>query len=167
MNTDLSFEIPEKYKDFSKRILRFARSHFWMYIPDGVIILLLIIPPYSKSETLALISGLVVLGFRDIVIMRMMKAYLSSFRVSDSMVFYTVYKYSQVFLDHSTHISNIDIKLAQKWYGLSIGLYDGGVLVHQQYAMGYWTKQRLRELYNKFNEIKGGVNLKAMFREQL
>ncbi len=163
----MSFEIPEFYKDFSKRILRFARSHFWMYIPDGIIIILLIIPPYSTSETMALITGLVVLGFRDIFIMRRMSNYLSSFKVSDLMVFYTIYKYSQIMTDRSTHISNVDIKLSQRWYGLSIGLYEGGVLIHQQYAMGHWTRQRIKELYNRFNALKGGVNLNAMFKEQL
>jgi hypothetical protein len=167
MNKDIEYEIPEFYRDFSRRILRFARTHFWMYIPDAIIIIFLLIPPYSTSETIALISGLVVLGFRDIFIMRRMKFYLFSFKVQESMVYYTVHKYNQVMIDRSTHISNVDIKISQRWYGFSIGIYENDLLVHQQYAMGYWTKQRLRELYNRFNSLKGGVNLKAMFKEQL
>jgi hypothetical protein len=167
MDKEMSYEIPEFYRDFSKRILRFARRHFWMYIPDAVIIILLIVPPYSSSETIALISGLVVLGFRDIVIMRRMSNYLSSIKVRDSMIYYTIYKHNQVMIDRSSHISNFDIKISEKWYGLSIGLYESGLLIHQQYAMGYWTKERLRELYNRFNSLKGGVNLNAMFKEHL
>jgi hypothetical protein len=167
MDNNMTFEVPDFYKDFSKRILRFARRHFWMYIPDGIIIIFLVIPPYSTSETIALISGLVILGFRDIFLMRRMSNYLSYFKVEDSMVFYTIHKYSQIMVERSAHISNIDIKLSKRWHGLSIGLYESGVLVHQQYAMGYWTKQRLREIYNRFNSLKGGVNLNAMFKEQL
>lgn len=161
------FEIPEIYKNYSTRILRFVKRRFWLYIPDGIIIVLLIIPPYSTSETLALISGLVVLGFRDIVIMRRMNSYLSSFKVEESTVFISVLKYSNILINRSTHISNIDLRLSDKWYGYSVEIFEGGALIHQQYAIGYWTKQRLAELYDKFNSLKGDVNLNTMFKEHL
>ncbi len=167
MRDYMIFEIPEIYKSYSTRILRFVKSKFWLYIPDAIIIILLIIPPYSTSETLALISGLIVLGFRDIIIMRRMNSYLSAFKVEESNVHITVLKYNHVLFNRTTHISNIDLRLLNNWYGLSLEILEGGELIHQQYAIGYWTKSRLLDLYEKFNSLKGGVNLNAMFKEHL
>ena len=167
MKDNMVFEIPEVYKNYSSRILKFLKRKFWLYIPDAIIIVLLIIPPYSASETMALISGLVVLGFRDIVILRRINSYLSSFKVEESTVYISVLKYSDVLINRSTHISNIDLRLLDKWYGYSVEIFEGGELIHQQYAIGYWTKQRLADLYDKFNSFKGGVNLNAMFKEHL
>ena len=167
MKDNMFFEIPEIYRSYSTRLLKFVRRKFWFYIPDALIIILLIIPPYSTSETIALISGLVVLGFRDIIIMRRMNFYLSAFIVEESNVFITVLKYNHVYINRTTHISNVDLRLSDKWYGLSIEILEGGELIHQQYAIGYWTKSRIKDLYEKFRSLKGGVNLNAMFKEHL
>jgi len=167
MKDNMFFEIPEIYKNYSTRILRFVKGRFWLYIPDAIIIILLIIPPYSTSETLALISGLVVLGFRDILIMGRMSSYLAAFKVEESNVHITVLKYNHVFINRTAHISNIDLRLSDKWYGFSLEIFEGGELIHQQYAIGYWTKSLLYDLYEKFNSLKGGVNLDAMFKEHI
>ena len=167
MKDNMLFEIPEMYKSYSTRLLKFMKRKFWFYIPDGIIIALLIIPPYSTSETMALISALIVLGFRDIIIMRRMNFYLSAFIVEESNVYITVLKYNHVYINRTTHISNVDLRLSDKWYGLSIEILEGGELIHQQYAIGYWTKSRIKDLYEKFRSLKGGVNLNAMFKEHL
>jgi len=167
MKDNMFFEIPEIYKNYSTRLLRFVRRKFWLYIPDAIIIVLLIIPPYSTNETIALISALVVFGFRDIIIMRRMNSYLSAFKVEESNVYITVLRYNHVSVNRTTHISNIDLRLSDKWYGFSMEILEGGELIHQQYAIGYWTKSRILDLYEKFNSLKGGVNLNAMFKEHL
>ena len=96
-----------------------------------------------------------------------MNSYLSSFKVQESMVTLSILRYNHVLIDRSTHISNVDLKLSKRWYGFSVEIFEGGELIHQQYAIGYWTKKRLAELYDRFKSLKGGVNLNAMFKEQL
>jgi len=132
-----------------------------------VIIVFLIIPPYSSNETLALISGLVVLGFRDIFLMQRLNTYLVSFSLEEAMVSYTIYKNNQPVIRSSSHISNIELRFSEKLIGSYLEIFENDQLIHQQYALGYWTKKRLKRLYSQFHSYKGDVNLSSMFREHL
>ena len=164
---ELNFEVPPKYLNLSTRLINYVRRHFWLYIPDTVIIIFLIIPPYTTNETIALISGLVVLGFRDIFLMQRLNTYLVSFSLEEAMVSYTIYKNNQPVIRSSSHISNIELRFAEKPFGSFLEIFENDQLVHQQYALGYWSKKRLKDLYSKFYSFKGDVDMSSMFKEHI
>lgn len=163
MNTKMYFHIPQQYKAFAVRILHFVRTNYVLYIPDLIIITLLAVPPYSTGETLALVTGLVILGFRDIMAMRYMKHYLMSFQVKNAEVYISLLKYDRR-IDISSHISRINMRFMRGKRISRLQIYDGDQLIHQQYAIGYWTRERLMQLNEKYGNLKKDVDLSIMFR---
>ena len=162
MKASINYEIQTPYREFSKRILRFIRNRFYLYIPDLALITLLVIPPYDTEKVLMIVTGLVVLGFRDIIIMRRSIHYLNQFKVEDQNVQFSLIKYNEVNEEHDNHIANVNLEKASTPFRLVIR--ENNRVVHQQYAMGYWTKSRLEDLYNKFNHLKQDVTLESMFK---
>ena len=43
-------------------------------------------------------------------------------------------------------------------------IYEEGVLIHSQFAIGFWSLDQLKDMYNKFNDLKKDMNLGIMFK---
>jgi hypothetical protein len=162
MKASFQYQIQKPYQNFSTRLLRFVANRFYLYIPDLVLIVLLVIPPYHMEKILLIVSGLVILGFRDIVLMRRSIYYLKQFSVDDHNVKFSVIKYSDVAKEHENHIANVALEKAFNPFRLIIRENDE--VVHQQYALGYWNKSRLEDLHDKYNNLKQDVTLESMFK---
>ena len=165
MEATLFYELNTENKDFTKRMLRFLKHNIWLYIPDFVLIILFVLPPYEMEKTLMIISGLVVLGFRDLVVIRRSTYYLSQFKVEEQMVTFSVLRYNQNYITRRNHISNIE--LVREYRPFRLLIRENNEVVHQQYALGYWNKAKLEELYRKFNDLKQDVSMESMFKRSL
>jgi hypothetical protein len=165
MEATLYYELNTENRDFAKRMLRFLRNNFWLYIPDLILLVLLVLPPYQMEKTLMIISGLVVLGFRDLVVIRRSTYYLSQFKVEEQMVSFSILRYNQPYLTRKNHISNVELVREYRPYRLLIK--ENNAVIHQQYALGYWNKAKLEELYRKFNDLKQDVSMESMFKRSL
>jgi hypothetical protein len=165
MEATLYYELNKENKDFTKRMLRFLKNNLWLYIPDIVLIVLLVIPPYEMEKTLMIVSGLVVLGFRDLVVLRRSTYYLNQIKVEDQMVSFSVMRYNQIYLSSENHISNVDI--IREYRPFRLVIKENGEVVHQQYALGFWSREKLEELYQKFHNLKQGVSMDSMFKRNL
>jgi hypothetical protein len=117
------------------------------------------------EKTLMIISGLVVLGFRDLVVIRRSTYYLSQFKVEEQMVSFSILRYNQPYLTRKNHISNVELVREYRPYRLLIK--ENNAVIHQQYALGYWNKAKLEELYRKFNDLKQDVSMESMFKRSL
>ena len=164
MHANLDYEISKSYKYYGSRLIQFVKHNFILYIPDFILLTILAVPPYQMQETLMIITALVLLGFRDIVVMRRSINYLKEFKVNDSAVEYSVLRYNQVYENRKTHISKIVLQLQEDSKPYTLDIYDEGVLVHRQYAIGYWSMDYLKELYTKFSNLKKDMNLEIMFK---
>lgn len=166
MEATLYYELNTENKDFTRRMLRFLKHNIWLYIPDFILIALLVIPPYEMEKTLMIISGLVVLGFRDLVVLRRSTYYLNEFKVDDQMmVTFSVLRYNQIYLTRQNHISNIELSREYRPFRLLIS--ENNEVVHQQYALGYWKRNKLEELYRKFSDLKQDISIESMFKRNL
>ncbi|MBS3768718.1 MAG: hypothetical protein V5A47_00905 [Bacteroidales bacterium] len=165
MEATLYYELNKENKDFTKRMLRFLKNNLWLYIPDIALIVLLVIPPYEMEKTLMIVSGLVVLGFRDLVVLRRSTYYLNQIKVEDQMVSFSVMRYNQIYLSSENHISNVD--LIREYHPFRLVIKENGEVVHQQYALGFWSREKLEELYQKFHNLKQGVSMDSMFKRNL
>ncbi|MFP4620305.1 MAG: hypothetical protein ACLFM7_03275 [Bacteroidales bacterium] len=165
MEATLYYELNEENKDFTKRMLRFLKNNIWLYIPDIVLLVLLAFPPYSMEKTLMIITGLVVLGFRDLVVLRRSTYYLSQFKVEEQMVSFSVMRYNQIYLSRRTHISNVD--LVREYRPFRLLIKENDEVVHQQYALGFWNKEKLEEFYQKFRNLKQDISIESMFKRNI
>lgn len=163
--TTLYYEIDSAERNFSKRILRFVKNNVWLYIPDIVLIIFLILPPYEIEKTLMIVSALVVLGFRDLVILRRSTYCLSQFKVKDQTVFFSIMKYNQVFYFRQNHIANVDLILTHRPFRLVI--MENDKMIHHQYAIGHWNKKRLKKLYKQYKNMKQDISIETMFKREV
>ena len=162
MEAALHYEINTKDRDFSRRMMRFVKHNIWFYIPDIILLVILILPPYEMQKTLMIISGLVVLGFRDLIVLRRSTYYLNRFIVEEQMVSFSVMKYNQIFFTRQNHISNVELTREYKPYRLVIR--ENNEVVHIQYAIGYWNRKKLKDLYERFNNLKQDISIESMFK---
>ncbi len=164
MSADVVYKIEIGYQDFTTRILRVVKQNFLLYIPDALLIVLLIIPPYNLEKTLSIIGGLLILGIRDIIIMKRNIKYLNNFEVHNGLVYFSILKYSDVYINDHDHITNIDMEWIESKNNCRLVIKRKNSIIHTQYAIGYWTKNRLKELYKEFKEIKNDNNIEDIFR---
>ena len=165
MEATLYYELNTENKDFTKRMLRFLKNNIWLYIPDFLLLVMLAFPPYEMEKTLMIISGLIVLGFRDLIVMRRSTYYLNQFKVEDQMVSFSVMRYNQIYLTRHNHISSINLDKEYRPFRLVIKENDE--IIHQQYALGFWNKKKLEELYQKFHNLKQDISIESMFKRNI
>jgi hypothetical protein len=164
MHANMKYAITKKYKGFTGRIFQFVKNNFWLYIPDTILIIILLIPPYSLNEFLLIFTALVILGFRDVVLLKRISRYLELFQVENTIVYITILHFSQTYEARQAHISKINLVLHEEKSPMQLDIYDNNQLMHKQYAIGYWNKERLKDLYQSFNKLKKEMNLGVMFR---
>lgn len=162
MKASIHYQIQKPYHIFTQRILRFVLNRFYLYIPDMVLVALLVIPPYHTQKILLIVTGLVILGFRDLVLMRRSIYYLNDFEVDDHNVRFSLIRYNEVIENHENHIANVALEKVGNPFRLIIK--ENNQVVHEQYALGYWDKRRLEDLYEKYNNLKEDVTLESMFK---
>ncbi|KXB08818.1 hypothetical protein AKJ55_00375 [candidate division MSBL1 archaeon SCGC-AAA382M17] len=165
MEATLYYELNAENKNFTTRMLRFLKHNIWLYFPDFILIILIFLPPYEMEKTLMIISGLVVFGFRDLVVLRRNTYYLNHFKVEDQMVTFSVMRYNQLYLTHQNHISTIELVRIYRPFRLVIKENDE--IIHQQYALGYWNREKLEELYQKFKSLRQDISIESMFKRNL
>ena len=112
-----------------------------------------------------IVSGLVVLGFRDLVVLRRSTYYLNQFKVEDQMVSFSVMRYNQIYLTRHNHISSINLE--KKYRPFRLVIKENDEIIHQQYALGFWNKKKLEELYQKFHNLKQDISIESMFKRNI
>ena len=162
MGTTLYYQVNVEHKDFIKRLLRIVKNNIWLYIPDLILIGILVTPPYELEKTVMIITGLLVLAIRDLDILRRTIFYLSEIKVEDQMVSFSIMKYNDIYDVQESHISNVELVKRYKPYRLVFRLKNQEI--HQQYAIGFWKRQKLEELYRNFNDLKQGISIDDMFK---
>ena len=164
MHANLTYKISDPYKDYLSRLMQFVKKNIWLYIPDSILLLMLILPPYSLDKAIMILTGLVLISFRDVIAMKRSARYLNHFTVEDSYVNYSILKYSKIFKNKKVHISRVSLVLEEFKRPYFLDIYEQGSLVHRQYAIGYWSLNKLREMHSNFNSLKKDMNLSSMFR---
>lgn len=164
MHVYLEYRIPDVYRDFPARMVKFFRQNIHLYIPDFILLIFLIIPPYNWQETLYILTGLVILSLRDVIVMKRNAKYLDNFKVENSFVEYSILKYSRVFKQRRVNISKVHLNLSTRRKPYKLEIYEGEDLVHVQYAIGYYSLEKLKEIYSNFHNLKKELNLGVMFR---
>jgi hypothetical protein len=164
MHANLRFKITQPYQDFGGRLIQFMKNNIWLYIPDFILLTILALPPYEIQKALLVVTGLVILGFRDIIVLLRSKIYLNHFFVENKLVYYSVLKYSKLTVNKKVNISsiNLDLQKTKKPYYLDI--IENNKMIHRQYAIGYWSLDKLEQLYNSFSKLKKDLDLGFMFK---
>ncbi|MFP4042191.1 MAG: hypothetical protein ACLFNJ_10210 [Bacteroidales bacterium] len=164
MHVYLEYRLPDIYRDFPARMIIFFRRNILLYIPDFILLIFLSIPPYSWQKTLYIATGLVVLSLRDVVAMKRLTRYLDHFKIENLFVDYSILKYSRVYEKRRVHISKVNLNLSTRKKPYKLEIYEGEKIIHVQYAIGYYSLGKLKEIYNNFHSLKKELDLGVMFR---
>ncbi|MFO8235615.1 MAG: hypothetical protein R6U04_09455 [Bacteroidales bacterium] len=164
MHVHFEYKIPDFYSDFPARIIHFFKKNILLYIPDFILLIILIIPPYNLQQTLIILTGLVILSLRDVIVMKRITKYLYCFKVENSSVEYSILRYSKIYEKRKVHISKVHLNLRSRKKPYRLEIYEGNELIHVQYALGYYSLEKLKELYKNFHNLKKDMDLGVMFR---
>src|SRR6056297_3125432 len=97
--------------DYLGRVFLFMKINFYLYLPDLIVILYLVLPPYSWEEAIYLILILLVLSIRDILILRFSRYHLGEFVAINNDVFIKILKKGKLNQQFKEYISDIDVEI--------------------------------------------------------
>jgi hypothetical protein len=151
-------------QDYLGRILIFIKRNFWLYIPDLIILLFLVLPPYSWFETNIIITLALVLSIRDILLLKYAVFHLGKFIIDGDSVSLAILRKSELHKQYSGNISEFDIKIKSKLFFKKTLILKSNEVIHCQYAIGNWTPKKMDELYEQFYNIKRDIGFWKIFK---
>ncbi|HAN18593.1 MAG: hypothetical protein A2X13_13810 [Bacteroidetes bacterium GWC2_33_15] len=151
-------------QDYWGRFLLFAKRNFWLYIPDIITFLFLLIPPYSWFETQIIIALVIILSIRDILVLKFSVYHLAKFYIDGDFVSVAIIRKNSLHDQINGKISEFDIKINSFAGFKTMEIFQNNKLVHRQFATGYWSGCKMKELYEQFYEIKRNLGFWRMFQ---
>ncbi|MDY6801403.1 MAG: hypothetical protein SVU94_09275 [Bacteroidota bacterium] len=140
------------------------KRNFYLYLPDLIVILYLIIPPYSWEEAVYLILVLLVLSIRDIFILRYSRYHLGEFVAINNDVFIKILKKGKLNKQFKEYISDIDVEINYHFGFPVLYILCQDELLFKQYATGIWSGKRMREFKDSFYDFKKEQSMWKMFK---
>jgi len=151
-------------QDYLGRILIFVKRNFWLYIPDFVLVLFLVLPPYSWHEALFVIGISLLLSIRDVFLLIYSVNHLGKFIIDGDSVSLAILRKSELQKQYSGNISEFDIKIRGKLFFKKAFILKNNEVIHCQYAIGNWTPKKMDELYEQFYSIKRDTGFWKIFK---
>ncbi|OFX21787.1 MAG: hypothetical protein A2041_14025 [Bacteroidetes bacterium GWA2_31_9b] len=151
-------------QDYFGRFLLFAKRNFWLYIPDFITLLFLIIPPYTRFETILLVSIIIILSVRDIAVLKLSIFHLAKFNIDEDYISIAILRKSKLNSQISGNISEFDIKVKSFVCFRTMEIFQDNKMIHKQYATGYWSGKKMKELYEQFYDAKRNIGMWRMFK---
>jgi hypothetical protein len=151
-------------QDYLGRILIFVKRNIWLYIPDFVLVLFLVLPPYSWHEALLVIGISLVLSIRDVCLLIYSVNHLGKFIIDGDSVSIAVLRKSELQRQYSGSISEFDIKVKGKLFFKKTLIIKNNEVIHYQYAIGNWSPKKMDELYEHFYNVKRDIGFWKIFK---
>lgn len=145
-----SFEASINENDYLSRTVLFYKRNIKLFILDFLLILSLIIPPFSIRELYFVLIGFAILSIRDIIILRKSIYHIERIDVVDSELHIKIYKYNKPYINIRDNVSNFNMEL--KYFASFSFLqiqYKNDTIINQ-YPVGTWSEDKLTELNNKY-----------------
>ncbi len=150
--------------DYLGRVFLFMKRNFYLYLPDLIVILYLVIPPYSWKEAIYLILILLILSIRDIFILRYSRYHLGEFIAINNDVYIKILKKGKLNQQFKEYISDIDVEINYHVGFPVLYILRQDEVLFKQYATGIWSGKRMREFKDSFYDFKKEQSMWKMFK---
>ena len=154
MSRECKHQIKKEEVDFIYRVLITIKRVWYLYIPDIILLVWILSPPFSMEKLRYFIIAILILGFRDISIIKQSQYYLESLRLEENRAFIQIVKYGKLETRVEQDIHTLSVQLYKKFCCSYLDIYRGRDLLHRQYAVGSYTFQKLHYLAEKIKQCK-------------
>lgn len=127
---------------------------WYLYIPDILLIIWIIAPPFSTEKLKLFIIAILLLGFRDISIIKQSQQHLESIKLKDGSAIIKTIRYSKVEEVIEKDINTLTMRLQKRLCCSYMDIYLDSELFHRQYAVGSYTFQKLHYLLEKVKQYQ-------------
>ena len=162
----LNYHSEPKDQGYLSRIFLLIKRNYWLYSPDALIVLLLILPPYKWDETKILIVIILILLVRDIIILRLSYKHLGKFVAKGNEVFIGILKRSKIQKERTEWLPELDLEIKYSFGIPVLYIIKGNEVIFKQYPFGSWSVQKMTEFVNSFYDYKKEQALWKMFKGQ-
>jgi hypothetical protein len=124
------------------------------------------VPPYSKNETILLVSILATLLIRDFIILRMSYKHLGKFVAKGNDVLIGILKRSKFQKDIKEWLPEIELEIKYKFGIPVLFILNRNNVIFKQYPIGIWTQDKMKELVDSFFDYKKEQALWKIYKGQ-
>lgn len=150
----LNYNSTHSDHNYLGRVFLFVKRNYWLFLLDLIIIIFLIIPPYTWEETKLLLIMIAVLLIRDILILRISCKHLGKFVAKGNEVSIGILKRNKFQKDIIEWLPDMELEIK---YILGIPvlyIMDGSDVIFKQYPVGIWTVDKMTEFIESFYDYK-------------
>ncbi|MFO7828082.1 MAG: hypothetical protein R6V23_05635 [Bacteroidales bacterium] len=150
--------------EYLGRVILFMKRNFYLYLPDVVIILFLILPPYSWRETIYLLIMLLVLSIRDIMLLKYSVYHLGEFVAINNDVYLKILKKRKLHQQYKEYITDIEVEINYRFGIPVMYILKQDEVLFKQYPTGIWSGKRMKEFKDSFYDFKKEQAMWKMFK---
>ena len=162
----LNYHSISKDQAYLSRVFLFVRRNYWLYLPDALIVLLLIIPPYTWGETKVLIPIILIIFIRDIIILNLSFRHLGKFVAKGNEVSIGILNMSKMQKERIEWLPELDLEIKYSFGIPILHIIKGNEVIFKQYPFGSWSLLRMTEFVESFYDYKKEQALWKMFKGQ-
>ncbi len=150
----LNYNSPHSDRNYLGRVFLFIKRNYWLFLLDLIIIIFLILPPYTWEETKLLLIMIAVLLIRDILILRISCKHLGKFVARGNEVLIGILKRSKLQDDIIEWLPDMELEIKYILGIPVLHIMDGSDVIFKQYPIGVWTVDKMKEFIDSFYDYK-------------
>lgn len=150
--------------EYLGRVFLFMKRNFYLYLLDIIVILFLILPPYSLRETIYLIIMLLVLSIRDIILLKYSVYHLGEFVAINNDVYIKILKKRKLHQQYKEYITDIEVEINYRIGIPVMYILKQDDVLFKQYPTGIWSAKRMKEFKDSFYDFKKEQAMWKMFK---
>ncbi len=150
----LNYSSPHSDQNYLGRVFLFIKRNYWLFLLDLIIILFLILPPYTWEETKLLLIMIGVLLIRDILILRISCKHLGKFVAKGNEVLIGILKGNKLQNDIIEWLPDMELEIKYILGFPVLYIMDGSDVIFKQYPVGIWTVDKMKEFIESFYDYK-------------
>ncbi|SRR6056297_232730 len=154
MSIECKYQINKEEVDFIYRILITIKRVWYLYLPDVFLLIWILWPPFSMEKLKIFIIAILLLGFRDITIIKQSQYYMERLKIEGSKAFLQILNFSKTHKVAEHHVDALNIQLNKRFCCSYMDIYLDNKLLHRQYAVGSYNFQKLHYLAEKVKQYQ-------------
>jgi hypothetical protein len=124
------------------------------------------LPPYNWEETRLLLIMMLVLLFRDILILKLSYRHLGKFIAKGNEISIGILAKSKLQEDITEWLPDIELEIKYKLGVPVLYIFNGSEIVFKQYPVGVWTVDKMKEFIDSFYDYKKEQALWKIYKGQ-
>jgi len=151
-------------QSYAGRIFLFVKRNFWLFLLDFIIILFLVLPPFSWEETKLIIVLIFLLLVRDAFILKRSILHLGKFEARGNDIIIGILNKNRLSKEITEWLPDIDLEI-KNWMGFPV-LYilKENEVIFKQHSYGSWTGKKMKEFVDSFYDYKKEQNLWKIYK---